>query len=170
MKFPEMTAHLIKVMLIPAMALMLSWIVPGQAAQMSAPAAGEQTYCDRACEMLRNRIEFAGVPPRLVVATDVILASEALPAFYEKRAYRIAWSGNRGPLPHAYELRRAIEASYAEGLRPEDYHLELIDAALERLPEEVDRLRSTVPYLIVDLDLLLTDAFLVYASHILSGT
>jgi murein L,D-transpeptidase YcbB/YkuD len=118
---------------------------------------------------LRNRIEFAGFPPQLVVATDLILASQALPAFYEKRAYRVAWSGNRGPLPQAYELRRAIELSYAEGLRPEDYHLELIDAALERLRREADRLGSTVPHLIVDLDLLLTDAFLVYASHLVNG-
>jgi len=165
-----MTMHLIKTPFILATALMLSGIIPGQtAAQMPAQAPGEQTYCDRACEMLRNRIEFAGFPPQLVVATDVIVASEVLPAFYEKRAYRVAWSGNRGPLPQAYELRRAIEASYAEGLRPEDYHLELIDAALERLPDEVDRLRSTVPHLIVDLDLLMTDAFLVYASHLVNG-
>ena len=165
-----MTTRFFKTLLIFTIGLMLSGSVPGRAqAQMSGQAPGEQTYCDLACEILRNRIESAGFPPQLVVGADVIFASEFLSAFYEKRAYRVAWSGNRGPLPQAYALRRAIEASYAEGLRPADYHLELIDAALERLPEDVERLRSTVPNLIVDIDLLLTDAFLVLASHLLNG-
>jgi murein L,D-transpeptidase YcbB/YkuD len=165
-----MASNFTKRLLILATGLMLAGILPCRAeAGMSAQAPGEQTYCDRACEILRNRIEFAGFPPKMVVATDLIVASELLPAFYEQRAYRVAWSGNEGPLPQAYQLRQAIQASYAEGLRPEDYHLELIDAALERLPQEADRLRSTVPHLIVDLDLLLTDAFLVYASHLVNG-
>jgi murein L,D-transpeptidase YcbB/YkuD len=134
-----------------------------------AQEAAGRNFCDLACELLRDRIEMAGVPPHLEVADEFIYASEVLPSFYEERGYVLAWSGNDGPLPRAYDLVKAVEGAGLEGLRPADYHLELIKAALERLPGEIVNMRAVVPHLLVDLDLLLSDAFLVYASHLVNG-
>jgi murein L,D-transpeptidase YcbB/YkuD len=125
--------------------------------------------CELACEILRNRIEAAGFPPRLLVGEDVVYASETLPLFYEQRAYRLAWSGNGGPMPQADSLVAAVSRAGAEGLDPEDYHLLEIKAALARLPGAQNDVRPIDPRLLVDLDLLLTDAFLVYGFHLLSG-
>jgi murein L,D-transpeptidase YcbB/YkuD len=125
--------------------------------------------CETACELLRNRIEAAGFPPRLVVGDEVIYASDILPSFYEQRAYRVAWSGNGGPLPQADSLVAAIKRAGIEGLHPEDYHLMEIGTALASLPPRRVPARPVDPRLLVDLDLLLTDAFLVYGFHLLAG-
>jgi len=125
--------------------------------------------CELACELLRNRIESAGFPPRLVVGGEVIYASETLPSFYEQRTYRIAWSGNGGPLPRAHELISSIRKADVDGLRPEDYHLGRIESVLESLPGGSRAGRPLDPALLVDLDLLLTDAFLMYGFHVLDG-
>lgn len=129
----------------------------------------EASACDKACELLRNRIEVAGIPPVLMVGDEVIYASEVLPAFYEGRAYRMAWSSNAGPLPHAHELVKAIRDADANGLRPDDYHLGRIETLARRLPMELETGGAVAPHMLVDLDLLLTDAYLAYASHLLNG-
>ena len=128
-----------------------------------------RSACELACELLRNRIESAGFAPRLLVGEEIIYASKTLPSFYERRAYRIAWSGNGGPLIQAYELISSIHRAELEGLRPDDYHLESIEAALGTMRGMGPADRPVDPALLVDLDLLLTDAFLVYGFHLLDG-
>jgi murein L,D-transpeptidase YcbB/YkuD len=125
--------------------------------------------CELACELLRNRIEAAGSPPILLVGEEVIYASQTLPYFYERRAYRIAWSGNGGPLPQVYDLISSIRSADREGLRPDDYHLRSIEAALGSLPDMRRDTQPIDPRLLVDLDLLLTDTFLMYGFHLLNG-
>jgi murein L,D-transpeptidase YcbB/YkuD len=129
----------------------------------------EVTACEKACELLRKRIEVAGIPPVLMVGDEIIFASEVLPAFYEGRAYQMAWSNNAGPLPRAQELVGAIMVADANGLRPGDYHLSRIQALARHLPGELEAGGAVAPHMLVDLDLLLTDAYLVYASHLLNG-
>ncbi len=125
--------------------------------------------CELACELLRNRIEAAGFPPRLFAGGEVIYASKTLPSFYERRAYRIAWSGNGGPLPQVHDLISSIRRADRDGLRPDDYHLSRIEAALGSLPDMRRVTQPIDPRRLVDLDLLLTDAFLMYGFHLLDG-
>jgi murein L,D-transpeptidase YcbB/YkuD len=134
-----------------------------------AQESNSRQVCDLACELLRNRIEAVGMGSGLVVGSEAIYASEILPSFYEQRAYRLAWSGNGGPLPQARELITVISEAGREGLRPSDYHLERIRAALAALPGRARNARPIDPRLLVDLDLLLTDAFLSYGFHLLNG-
>jgi murein L,D-transpeptidase YcbB/YkuD len=120
-------------------------------------------------ELLRNRIESGGIPRRLLVGEELIYASVALPEFYERRMYRPAWINEKGLLPQATSLLNALQTADAEGLRPNDYHWNTI----ERLLSEIRQARKTFipfnPRLLVDLDLLLTDAFLIYGSHLVAG-
>lgn len=144
-------------------------LVSVAAAMLIGTASGQDLETRPACELLRNRIEAAGFPPRLFVEDEVIYASEALPSFYERRAYRLVWSGNGGPLPQCDSLIIAIWQADREGLHPEDYHLRRIETALTSLRGARHAGPPVDPRLLVDLDLLLTDAFLIYGFHLLEG-
>jgi murein L,D-transpeptidase YcbB/YkuD len=120
-------------------------------------------------DLLRNRIESAGVPLKLMVSEESVYATVALPTFYERRAYRPAWINEKGPLPEAKYLSEAIQRADEEGLRPDDYHLDKIEHLLSQARKSHRIFKSPAPRLLVDLDLLLTDAFLIYGSHLVSG-
>ncbi|MFH1934926.1 MAG: L,D-transpeptidase family protein [Pseudomonadota bacterium] len=124
---------------------------------------------DQVREFLRNRIEAAGIPPNVSVGEEVIHASVALPRFYEDRVYQPAWSDNDGPRHQADALINAIHEADREGLRPDDYHLSCIEAIVSEIRQHQSQRKSFNPRRLVDLDLLLSDAFLVYASHLLAG-
>jgi murein L,D-transpeptidase YcbB/YkuD len=155
----EMCRHPVRVVLLAVLVLALS--------AFSSPAG--QTLADQADELIRTRIEAAGTPPQITAGHELICASAALPLFYERRGYRLAWSGENGPLPRADALLAAVGEAESEGLRPNDYHLK----SARRLIQDVrGSWGSQGPHLLhrmVELDLLLTDAFLVYGSHLLMG-
>ncbi|MCG6923538.1 MAG: L,D-transpeptidase family protein [Acidobacteria bacterium] len=135
----------------------------GSVAGSVSPATADEVQ-----ELLRNRIEAAGAPPRIVVAGELIHCSTVLPRFYERRLFRLAWSDVRGPLPQASGLVTALRVATREGLDPAAYHLDRLEALLAGRSEE--RLTpGPSPSFRVDLDLLLSDAFLLHASHLLSG-
>lgn len=126
-----------------------------------------QPLPDRLREGLRSRIEAAGYPARLKVANATIRAAAALPQFYEGRAYEPAWIGGQSPWPRVNGLLQAIQGADREGLRPGDYHLDTIRSVLARLRERPEPETDLIDLL--DLELLLTDAFLTYAAHLVSG-
>jgi murein L,D-transpeptidase YcbB/YkuD len=92
-----------------------------------------------------------------------------LPRFYEARAYQPAWTGDNGPLPHVDNLVKAIQDCWREALKPRDYHLEKIEHTLAGIRRDWGNKKSLDPYRLVDFDLLLTDAFLIYAAHLVAG-
>jgi murein L,D-transpeptidase YcbB/YkuD len=120
-------------------------------------------------ENLRNRIESAGIPPKLVVGEEIIHASVVLPSFYEQRIYSPAWINDEGPLPQVYTLINAVSEAGKEGLRPQDYHLDKIQVILREVQQNQEKRRPFYIQRLVDLDLLLTDAFLIYGSHLIEG-
>jgi murein L,D-transpeptidase YcbB/YkuD len=120
-------------------------------------------------DLLRNRIESAGVPLKLSVGEESIYAANTLPVFYERRAYRPAWINEKGLLPQVTSLLNGIQAADAEGLRPKDYHRNKIEQLLSEIRQTRKILKLPNPRLLVDLDLLLTDACLIYGSHLAAG-
>ncbi|MEW6296637.1 MAG: L,D-transpeptidase family protein [Thermodesulfobacteriota bacterium] len=118
---------------------------------------------------LRQRLEAAPLPPSLVVAGERVRVPLALLLFYERRAYHPAWSRDAVLLPHGAALVAAIEAIDQEGLRPADYHLAQIHALLTALRAAHEQHSFPDPEYLVDLDLLLTDAFFLYSAHLLAG-
>ena len=127
-----------------------------------------QTAAVEVGEFLRNRIEAAGSPLLLCVEDDTIHASVMLPIFYEQRVFEPAWSSSRG-LQAARELIDSIRRAGLEGLEPQDYHLQTIQSVLLRIEKEHQTETPYNPRRLVDLELLCTDAFLIYASHLLAG-
>jgi murein L,D-transpeptidase YcbB/YkuD len=121
-------------------------------------------------ERLRNRIEAAAEmaeTAELVACGDLVYCSCALPSFYERRSFRPAWFGEDGPLPRVYELLDAVRDADREGLIPEDYHPVAIVEALADFKSETNI--ESLAGMLVDLELLLTDSFLIYGAHLLAG-
>jgi len=135
-------------------------------------AAGQvdlRSPADLVAERIRTRIEAAGVVMELRAAGEPVYASLVLPSFYERRLYRAAWSDERGPTRLADDLIGALRRANLEGLRSEDYHLVGIEAVLAAVRADAKRGPALAPDRWAELDLLLTDAFLVYGAHLLAG-
>lgn len=97
----------------------------------------------------------------IVAVGDIALYSQMeLPRFYSNRGYELAWTNRK----NKKDLMESIAASYDEGLSPADYHQQRINALLEKSDNE--RLTNEE---LADLDLLMTDAILLYASHLMEG-
>lgn len=115
--------------------------------------------CSAAEEAIVERIESlnAGFPVKTL--GDRLMADKALSAFYSARAYEPAWQSP--------ELRRqlisAVEHASDDGLNPADYHAGILsELSLRAMSDFTPELRA-------DLDLLLSDAFLMLSSHMLEG-
>ncbi len=128
-----------------------------------------QSLSDQIDELLRNRIEAAGVPPKIIVQGERVHASVVLPLFYERRTYQPAWCDADGSVQQVDALIEAIREADLEGLRADDYHLDKIVAIAENV--RLDKAKGNAPNIgrLIDLDLLATDAFLIYSSHLLAG-
>ncbi len=120
-------------------------------------------------ERIRTRIEAACVLTEFRVSCEPIYASVALPGFYVRRLYRPAWSDKGGPTRLVDDLLSALRRADLEGLRPKDYHLAAIENLLVAVRADVRSGGVIVPDRCAELDLLLTDAFLAYGSHLLAG-
>ena len=135
-------------------------------------AAGQGDFrspAELVAERIRTRIEAAGVVMELRAAGEPVYASLVLPSFYERRLYRPAWSDERGPTRLAGDLIDALRRADLEGLRSADYHLAGIETVLAAVRADAKRGPALAPDRWAELDLLLTDAFLVYGAHLLAG-
>jgi murein L,D-transpeptidase YcbB/YkuD len=108
-----------------------------------------------------------------IAGGDPLLNLQALRLFYDGREQRPAWS-ERGVLsPQVDVLLAALRTADREGLRPAEYHAAAIDALLMR-HRAAEREAAPAAGLDAggdagDLDLLLSDAFFLYASHLTAG-
>lgn len=89
-----------------------------------------------------------------------LFSQTALPQFYNNRAFELAWNDKK----NRRHLMESIESAYDEGLDPEDYHQARIKILLDRsINEDFSNADK------VKLDLFMTDALILYASHLLEG-
>ncbi len=111
-------------------------------------------------ELIDQRIE-NDTDNNSVFADDIILFSQIeLPKFYTNRDFELAWVDKK----NRKDLLFAIQSSFDEGLNPNDYHLEKITKLIEK--SSYKKLSDND---LVDLDFLMTDALILYASHLISG-
>jgi murein L,D-transpeptidase YcbB/YkuD len=141
----------------------------GSPPRAEAAPADIRSPVDLVAERIRTRIEAAGVVTELRAGGEPVYASAVLPSFYERRLYRPAWSDERGPTRLADDLMGALRRADLEGLRSEDYHLASIEAVLVAVRADAKSGPALAPDRWAELDLLLTDAFLVYGAHLLAG-
>lgn len=121
---------------------------------------------DSVREQIRTRVEAErrGLDGLDVRGTAVHTSASAL-QFYEQRGFDPAWLAENEPTPAVDSLLAALRRADREGLDPNDYHVERI-AKLQRKHHSAAR---ASPRRLSDLEFLCTDAFLLYASHLLSG-
>jgi murein L,D-transpeptidase YcbB/YkuD len=91
--------------------------------------------------------------------------------FYERRNFAPAWQRDGVPLQQAYDLVQILKQAESEGLNPSDYHIaalqqRLADAKQTSASPSIQQSHSAQN---VNLDLLMTDAFFLYAAHLLAG-
>lgn len=122
-----------------------------------------------AAERMRTRLEAAGAVADLQAGGEPVYQSATLSGFYTRRLYRPAWSDEHGPNRLADDLVATLARADLEGLRPEAYHLAGIGRLLAAVRADAASGRAANPDRLAELDLLLTDAFLLYGSHLLAG-
>ncbi|MCB1050209.1 MAG: L,D-transpeptidase family protein [Acidobacteria bacterium] len=115
-------------------------------------------------ERIRNRIENRAFS----AYADPIFSVVVLPRFYQNRHYQPAWVDANGPRPLLQDLLSALDALYQEGLRPEDYHRDTLEELLQIWSNQ-GRFSGDKTGLLVDMDLLASDGFLMAGAHLLAG-
>ncbi len=120
-------------------------------------------------EALKNRIKTERAQQKIVCAGELICASALIPLFYEGRSSQPVWSRETNLLPQVGSFIKTIYGATREGLKPYDYHIAKIESILEVMHQDQIKRKHFDPERLVDLDLLLTDAFLIYSSHLLYG-
>ncbi len=118
-------------------------------------------------ESIRERIESAAEILDLSIDNQPLNSQKGLITFYSDRQFSKAWLANGQPTPQAYQLIHILNSADQHGLNKSNYHVTAINERLERLKAPLDE--SEVLMLSVDLDLLLSDAFLTYGTHLVQG-
>ena len=101
---------------------------------------------------------------------DRICGSDVLPEFYRARDFRPAWTDNGLVLADAVAFLDALRLVADDGLDPENYHLAALDSLLAEINAAKEKKGGRVrPEALADLEMLLTDAFLLCGSHLVHG-
>ncbi|MHC4686417.1 MAG: L,D-transpeptidase family protein [Planctomycetota bacterium] len=128
-----------------------------------------KTTSDALTAGMRARIEAERYNKRFICQGELVCGLSIIPIFYENRGFKPAWCGKTGVFKMADALLGAIRESTREGLRPSDYHLMRLEALVAEVRQKQSDKQPLDRELLVDLDLLMTDAFLLLASHLLAG-
>jgi len=128
--------------------------------QRAAPAALPRTPDEILADQIRLREESSELP---------LERRAAVLGFYARRAFRPAWANEHGPNRLVDDLVATLNRADLEGMTPEDYHVDEIGSLLAYVRLAAAGGRAPEPARLADLDLLLTDAFLLYGSHLLGG-
>lgn len=103
------------------------------------------------------------------IADQWLPAAPGLSRFYLQRGDRLAWSGPSGPSAQADALHRTVRRASDDGLISASYRVGAIGQRL--LQWRSACCNGAAPALrdLIELDLLLSNAFLLYGSHLLNG-
>ncbi len=120
--------------------------------------------------VLLERIGPAGTRGPTYCQRDRICGSDVLPEFYRARDFRPAWTDNGLVLADAVAFLDALRLVADDGLDPENYHLAALDSLLAEINAARKKKGGRVrPEALADLEMLLTDAFLLCGSHLVHG-
>lgn len=102
-------------------------------------------------EEIRKHVEelMAGRP--VTLAGEAIYSRQLLPGIYQKKSFRLIWD-----VTDKSEFLKSVASAEEDGLNSNDYHYEALANPQSGLSA-------------AGIDILLTDAYLLYASHLLNG-
>ena len=144
--------------LVSLLSLLLAWGV-------SAPCLGASPVASEVQILLEEGDRSQG----LVVACQRIHASDDLLRHYRLREFTPLWVAAEGPLPLFHRTVELLRTAYRHGLTPADYHLECLTAAEERFRGVREQGQRPSPRDLAEQDVVLTDAFLTFGSHLVAG-
>jgi murein L,D-transpeptidase YcbB/YkuD len=105
------------------------------------------------------------MPPKLHVGKDPLRTSAMLTRFYDGRGHQPAWTSHAGVLPHVETFLRLLQTeAEREGLQANNYHSAQIKTLLTEVRSGTGATKLPPSDTLVDLDFLLTDAFLRYGA------
>ena len=93
---------------------------------------------------------------------------KALSRYYEGRSWNPYWVDGNGLSALANDWIQTIRTAWLHGLRPNDYHLELLNQYADQLQKMRVRAGNADPRIGI-MDVLLTDAFFRFSTHLLEG-
>jgi murein L,D-transpeptidase YcbB/YkuD len=132
-------------------------------------ALGNSVFFNPISDLLRYRLEQENLGEKVTVQGIPLESSDEIHSFYDSRNFDEVWSDNGIVLELAYELRFEIRQAQFDGLNPSDYHLGMIDAFFTSFESNKKNNIANDPAELVDLDLLLSDAFFKLSSHLERG-
>ncbi len=121
-------------------------------------------------EVLEARIGPAEGGGPIYCRYDQICGSDVLPSFYRTRDFRPAWIDEGLTLADAESFLDALRLVDKDGLDPGNYHLAAIETLIAEIRASRLKKRDKIgPDTLVDLEMLLTDAFFLCGSHLVHG-
>jgi L,D-transpeptidase YcbB len=118
---------------------------------------------------LVSRIGQAKAGQAVFCRRDRVCGSEVLPGFYKARDFRPAWIDDDLSLASAHALVDALRLVGGDGLDPGNYHVSAIETLLGEIKSPRKGSGRAGPEALADLEMLLTDAFLLCGSHLVHG-
>ncbi|MCB2146013.1 MAG: L,D-transpeptidase family protein [Deltaproteobacteria bacterium] len=139
--------------------------------EMVPPAQAAMPMVDRVQAVIQARLDGDPATLSLSCRGEMICGIDMLPLAYRDKEHLPLWIDATLHLEKAEALADAISRAGEDGLAPFDYHLEAIRNLLAEICEQSSAAgpTSVSPDVWADLDLILTDAFLLYGSHLAAG-
>ena len=134
-------------------------------------ARAADSMVDRVQAIIRARLDRNPATLSLSCQGEMICGIQMLPLAYRDRKHLPLWIDASFRLEKAEALADAIDCAGEDGLLPVDYHQDAIHKLLAEICEQSSATSPTSvsPELWADLDLILTDAYLLYGSHLAAG-
>ncbi|UCF37759.1 MAG: L,D-transpeptidase family protein [Acidobacteriota bacterium] len=146
-------------------ATFVSWAVWGGSNTVFRPSP--PSLLDDVQDRLRSRLETALHLNEFRIGSEPVRSVETLIRFYESRHFKPYWTVERELRPQARQLHSLLLEVESEGLFPQDYHIEEIQR-FDRLFDSGGR-ESWDAKVVADYEILMTDGFLTFGLHLLSG-
>ena len=134
-------------------------------------ARAADSMVDRVQAIIRARLDRDPATISLSCQGEMICGIQMLPLAYRDRKHLPLWIDASFRLEKAEALAEAIDHAGEDGLLPIDYHQDAIHEFLAEICVQSSAASPTSvsPELWADLDLILTDAYLLYGSHLAAG-
>jgi murein L,D-transpeptidase YcbB/YkuD len=118
---------------------------------------------------IESRLSVENRSRQFVCQGETICGLKLLPLFYQERGFAPAWSNSGHLLPRAKVLIQTVQNAFQDGLEPRNYHAIAIAQTLEMLTHASQATVQRKAHYWADLDLLLTDAFILLGTHLSEG-
>lgn len=117
---------------------------------------------DPATHLIRDRIK--GIDAATLVEGEPLHNPDLVAGFYSGEDFRPVWSSEKHLTSKAEAFLAVLRGVDSEGLNPKDYHLARVESLVRQWRNGERQVEKRV-----DLDLLLTDAFVAFGRHVRTG-